>query len=65
MSLFRRKPRGKSSKTRSSAAELASAMFPGPQPVPVHARPAAPGRRRARHHGYTAGRTRQPMFRVS
>lgn len=65
MSLFRRKPRGKSlRKTRVSTADLASGLFQGPHPAPVPLRHQAP-RHRRRNTGYTPGRSRLPIFRVT
>lgn len=72
MSLFHRKPRGKSHRTaRMSTAELVSGLFPEPRAVPVPVRRApgpvvhTPRRRRPRNTGYSPARSRQPMFRVT
>ena len=65
MSLFRRKPRGKSLRTtRVSTADLASGLFQGPHPAPVAVRHQAP-RHRRRGASYVSGRSRLPMFRVT
>ncbi len=65
MSLFRRKPRGKSlRKTRVSTVDFASGLFPISQAAPV-AVPQAPRRRRRSTTSYTSGRSRLPMFRVT
>ena len=72
MSLFHRKPRGKSHRTaRMSTAELVSGLFPEPRAVPVpvprgrDSVARTPRRRRPRNTGYSPARSRQPMFRVT
>lgn len=64
MSLFNRKPRGKSHRSaRISTADLASSLFPVSR---IASAPAVPRRRRAiRNSSYSFGRPRQPMFRVT
>lgn len=65
MSLFRRKPRGKSlRKTRVSTVDFASGLFQGAHPAPVPLRHQAP-RHRRRSASYVSGRSRLPMFRVT
>ena len=66
MSLFNRKPRGKSHRTaRISTADLASSLFPVSRIARAPAA-VAPRRRRAfRHSSYSAGRPRHPLFRVT
>src|SRR3546814_19902920 len=64
MSLFRRKPRGKSLRqTPVSTADLASGLFQGSHPAPVPLRPQAP-RHRRRPAGSTPTRPPLPLFRL-
>src|SRR3546814_1098688 len=59
MSLFRRKPRGKSLRqTRVSTADPASGLFQGSHPAPVPPRHQAP-RHRRRSAGYTSNRSEE------
>ena len=65
MSLFRRKPRGKSlRKTRFSTVDLASGLSQGSHPAPVPVSHQAP-RHRRRSASYVSRRSRLPMFRVT
>src|SRR3546814_13734979 len=65
MSLFRRKPRGKSLRqTRVSTADLASGLFQGSHPAPAPLRHQAP-RHRRRSASYVSGRSRDRKSVVS
>lgn len=62
---LRRKSASKASrKTPVSKIDLKSGLFPGPRAVPAPV-PHPPRRRSQRAIGYTAHRSRQPMFRVT
>jgi hypothetical protein len=61
---LRRTSPGKSRReTHAPTLDLGAILFPGPRAVPAHVE-SIPRRRRS-HAGYTAGRPRHAMFRVT